>query len=800
MTKTFRIISPQRSLQIGLLLSLSIAVVGCSSAEERAKGYYDHGMKLMAEHDNARAAIEFKNAVKAKKDYVPAWVALANIEELNRNWGGMIPLLRTVVELDPKDVSDRIKLARLLLLSGSADEALKAINAATEIDDHNANALALKAATLFKLNHPDDAIQTARAALVLDPNNAGAMSVVAADKLAHGDSKGALEILDSVGGKEDLGIDLFKLKIFEQTQDLQQADVLLRKLAELHPTDVEFRKQLVKLYIRQHRTDDAIKEQRTIVATAPNDQSAFLALITLLNAYKGPPAARQELVSRIDAGGDVLPFQIALAEFDYAQGNFDASVALLKSLINKPGSTDNLLTAQIKLAEIYLSKWQIVPAETLVSDILAKDSRNTNGLRLRAVIRLDRGELEAAINDLRQALNDQPRSVPLMLLLATAYERSGSIELAEKQFADAMRTSNVDPNVGLNYVAFLQRRSSTERADDVLKELATRWPQNQQVLSALAQSKLQRKDWAAAQELADAIKHLGNTGGADQIRAAALAGEQKFTESNELLQSAYQASPSAPQPIAALVNGYVRAKQPDKAIALLQSVLKRDPANAEAYTLLGAVRLATNQPDEALKNFTAAITKDPKYVAGYRALAEFYMSQHKLDEAQKAIRAGLEQVPENGVLHLILANTMELEGDYEGAILEYQWILDKDPGSLVAANNLASLLADHRTDKTSFERAQSLAAMLRKSPVPQFKDTLGWASYQNGDYRTAVSVLEEASAAMPGRAVVHYHLGMAYIATSQLAKASEQLNTALNESPEAGLKAKIEAALKKTAS
>ena len=35
-------------------------------------------------------------------------------------------------------------------------------------------------------------------------------------------------------------------------------------------------------------------------------------------------------------------------------------------------------------------------------------------------------------------------------MLASAYERSGSIEFAEKEFADAMKESKFDPNVGLD--------------------------------------------------------------------------------------------------------------------------------------------------------------------------------------------------------------------------------------------------------------------------------------------------------------------------------------------------------------
>ena len=41
------------------------------------------------------------------------------------------------------------------------------------------------------------------------------------------------------------------------------------------------------------------------------------------------------------------------------------------------------------------------------------------------------------------------RALPdLMLLLATAYERSGSIDLADKEFADAMKASNFNPRLG----------------------------------------------------------------------------------------------------------------------------------------------------------------------------------------------------------------------------------------------------------------------------------------------------------------------------------------------------------------
>ena len=108
---------------------------------------------------------------------------------------------------------------------------------------------------------------------------------------------------------------------------------------------------------------------------------------------------------------------------------------------------------------------------------------------------MERGQLDAAIADLRQALDNRPRAADLMLQLAIAYERRGDIELAEKQFAEAFRASGFEAAVGLNYVAFLRRRGSLDRADDILTDLAARQPKNLSVLSALAEVRLARQDW-----------------------------------------------------------------------------------------------------------------------------------------------------------------------------------------------------------------------------------------------------------------------------------------------------------------
>jgi tetratricopeptide (TPR) repeat protein len=246
----------------------------------------------------------------------------------------------------------------------------------------------------------------------------------------------------------------------------------------------------------------------------------------------------------------------------------------------------------------------------------------------------------------------------------------------------------------------------------------------------------------------------------------------------------------------ALVGGLVRAKQTDKAIAFLQSTLKTNPNSAEAHVLLGDIELSTVKPDQAEASFKAAIAGEPKAEIGYRALSDFYVRQGKFDQARDVIQAGLKAIPGSDMLHLTLANSLENQGDYEAAISEYEYLLKQQPGSMLIANNLASLLVDHRTDPANLRRAQQLAAILRNSDVAQFKDTLGWVYYRQGDFRAATPLLEAAAAALPDLALAHYHLGMDYIGTGQAAKASEQLQLALARSPGPELEEKIRAGLK----
>jgi cellulose synthase operon protein C len=261
------------------------------------------------------------------------------------------------------------------------------------------------------------------------------------------------------------------------------------------------------------------------------------------------------------------------------------------------------------------------------------------------------------------------------------------------------------------------------------------------------------------------------------------------------MENAHKASPDQLGPIVALVSGYLKQGQADKAMALLQDMNNKFPGNAQLLVLTGKAFAVQKKDEEAVRSLKAAVAAQPKDPIGYSALYEFYVQKTNLNAAVDVIQAGLRELPADVNFRLALAGLQIQKGDNDEAIAQYESILKDQPKSVVAINNLVSLLLD-RSDKDSLNRAFALSDDLKSTNVPQFQDTYGWAQYKRGDYKAAVSTLENAATKAPKLAALHYHLGMSYKAAGAVDKAEEQFKAALDLEPDGTtLKQNIQAAM-----
>ena len=129
---------------------------------------------------------------------------------------------------------------------------------------------------------------------------------------------------------------------------------------------------------------------------------------------------------------------------------------------------------------------------------------------------------------------------------------------------------------------------------------------------------------------------------------------------------------------------------------------------------------------------------------------------------------------------LLLGTALERNGRIEDAIAAYESSLAANSELPAVANNLAALLADHRKDRASFERALELASQFEGSSNPAFIDTLGWVYYRLGDTQKAIPLLKSAVDIAGQVPVLRYHLGMAYFANGQNSLAREELQKVID--------------------
>lgn len=132
---------------------------------------------------------------------------------------------------------------------------------------------------------------------------------------------------------------------------------------------------------------------------------------------------------------------------------------------------------------------------------------------------------------------------------------------------------------------------------------------------------------------------------------------------------------------------------------------------------------------------------------------------------------------------MLLASAHYEHGQIDLAMAAYETTLRLNPRNVLAANNLAVLLVDHKGDASSLQRAFALSRDFDKeAPHPLFIDTLGWVRFKMGQQEEAIRLMKDAVAKSPNISVLNYHLGMAFFQSGKRAEARTYLSKALKNS------------------
>ena len=761
-------------------------------------------MRLFFKRENfEKAELEFKNVIKIDAHNPAAHVEMARLKTRSGDLQAAANHYFTAVEKDPTLVEANIGLAQIMIRAGNYQDALKYSAAAIEAAPDDAKALALRASALYRSDDVAGALDSANAALAKNPGEVVAASVLVAEALKSGGAEAAIPMVDKFiaaereNSEDALGLYVAKLGLVEQTGDQGAIGAHLKASAEAFPDNLAFRQALGSWHQKSGDQAAAEAEFRAVADRKSDDPNVVLALVRYIGETRGVDAARDELNARIAAASDPFPYKAALAGVDYESGAKDAAKASLSALIADEASAANADTARLQLARWSARDGDPAAARDLVDAVLANDDKNVDALALDAALKLSENDVEGAVLAVREALNESPNNASLLRLAANAYHKQGRSELATDALSAAVAASNYAPVDVLRYAEDLLRAGNQNAAEIVLAEAARQRPNEPSVLVRLAGVQLGLSQWAAAEATAAKLATLdGGDVAAQRIRAAALSGQDRFDESIEILSDVVDPAAEDFSSLAQLVDTFVRSGRSTDAISAIDQALSSQPENVAALILKSRVAERGDDLDAAEQSLVAAVRTAPTSARAVVDLSRFYSRQGRLDEAERVARGAIEtaSIDNPDAVSMQLAMIMESQQNVDGAIGQYEALLESRPGSLIAANNLASLLGEHRADDSAeLARALEIAEPIKASDEPAFQDTYGWLLYLTGDYPGALERLERAMQALPENAWVRFHVGMTYAKLGEAEAAREHLTKALEFADASGFTKSAEA-------
>ncbi|MEM6355356.1 MAG: tetratricopeptide repeat protein [Pseudomonadota bacterium] len=758
------IVETSRKSRRSAFFALAIAatvLAACDSVEERVAAHFERAQELAEAGETAKAIVEYRNAISLKADHVPSRLAIAELLEEDGKLAEAVRHYQIAAENDVKNIRSRVRLSQYMLVTRNIDRALEFSEQAYELAPEDPDVLAVRSATAYQLNEKDFALELARKAIASEPDHAAANVVLITERVESGELSEALSMTDSVIAvhDEDLSLHLLRLRLLELTGQQELALEQLITLTTKFPELGSAKQALARRYTQLGDLEKAEEQLRAYAEIAADRTEANLAIAQFLMRTQGVDAGVAELRRLAEEEENGWPYTRALASLFYARDRAEDARTMLNDVAVGDSAIAN--EARVMLARFALQEDDKERARSLIEEVLATDSANADALTMRGALELDADEYGKAIETLRNALAQNATDSRTQRLLGRAYLLNGNDALAADQFANATRNSDYAPDVAQEYVQFLLRRGRIDGAEAVLSEAVRRSPTNRTLLTALAQLRLRQQDWVGAETVANQLRELEGGGTvAEQVLAASLSGQEKYEESGDILRSLVTDSETRDQAMAGLVNTLIADGKAEEARTFLNDVLVENPGNVQARLLQASVELREGNGDLA-KEMVERVNADfPNQPAPYLFLAQSELRDGNLDRAYEIASAGVD---ETGALNLrlIIAGIDEKRGNVDGAIAQYDAIFTARPDSMVAANNLASMLSMHKADDPeAVQRARTIALRLRSSDVPEMQDTFGWTLYLNGDYRGALQALKPAAEKLPENPIVLYHYGM----------------------------------------
>lgn len=256
---------------------------------------------------------------------------------------------------------------------------------------------------------------------------------------------------------------------------------------------------------------------------------------------------------------------------------------------------------------------------------------------------LEAGQIDAAIDEARRAVEQYPKSATLYQLFGAALFKKGAAGEARQAFQRAIA---LDPKVVQNYFN-------------------------------LALVDLSEKNYPEAEKSLETFVHLepGNAQ-AHLLLGRAYHNLNLTLPAIEQFKKALALSPQLPLVHYHLGYAYQSQGNLTAALAEYQQEMKQNPGFPDVYWLAGNIELGRGNLDAAESLFRKGLSVKPQAVQAEYGLARVFVARKQLAEAEQALHKVIELEPDHVEAHYALARTYQQLGKNEDAAREYKIVAE----------------------------------------------------------------------------------------------------------------------------
>jgi tetratricopeptide (TPR) repeat protein len=786
LSKTNQRVLNMKSMKAFFVISLAFIVIACGGAEERKAAYMEKAEQSLNAGDLDKARIELKEVLQIDPRDAGAWFRLGNILERKKEFNKALGNYSKAAELDPENNAYQAKLGRFYLIVGSdIEKATEKMNLILGRDKTDSDGLLLKAAILLKQNNAADAKEICRNIFENHPDHV--KNAVFLSSLYSHDKEytEAITVLDTaLKSNPDnqsllsvLGNTLYLNNNYERSEQVWQ------KILDAHPETFQNHLMLALFYQRTNQTEKAEQVLRAAIAADEKDAERKLALIDFLQHNASKDQAIIELKTIIEKNRSEGVYRLVLARLQLSNEDTDGAIATYKAAIEDFSENETGITSRAQLATIYMTEDEIERATSIIDEAAEIAPSDSEVNLVKAKIALYQNDIEQGIISLRSVIKEDPANIQAYFLLARSHRAKHETRQAEDVIARAYENNRDNIGALMPLAKYHIQNKNTADAEKIIDDYLRLDANNYEALSIKSSILNARRDFKPAYQLAEKLVNLYPEKENGYVQSVpALVSQREIDKAIDLLRTGYEKTGSL-QVLRVSAVVLVSAGRAADAVALLQSVSEKDDSE-QVLLLLADAHLANKDNEAAIEVLRDSVTQDKTRAESYIALASIYSNNKDNEQTLAVLEDSVRANPDNTKLAITLAGYYEKMGNIDDAIKHYEHILADKPENLIANNNLASLLSDHRTDEASLKRAKEIADVLKYVNQPVVLDTVGWVYFKTGNLIDAIAVLEKVVAAEPNTPKFSYHLGMAHHRAGNSDEARKFLEAALSSDKE----------------